>query len=105
MLAVKDVKTEPFVICQGPMTIVKPPIIDGGALCKGVAKLCCLDARFALPCDEEVPFQIGLFFVICLQGKPAPWHGVEVPEGANGKCLFIDAPKGSAPGNAEMARG
>ena len=32
---------------------------------------CCLEGRCALPCDDDVPFQIGCCGVYCV-GKPAP---------------------------------
>ena len=48
--------------------------------CKETMQCCCYDARFAFPCDNEVPFWIACLGVTCAGGnkkKTAP-QGVQV---------------------------
>lgn len=63
--------------------------------CKAVNNCCCLDCRFALPCDKDVPAVCGLFFIICypkcLCAKPY-------------SDIASDAPVGGAPVGEQIIR-
>lgn len=48
-------------------TLIVPPVCNGGPLCKGSSKVCCLESRCALPCDAEVPCTVGCCFLVCWQ--------------------------------------
>ena len=43
--------------------------------CKSSSQCLCCDDRCALPCDDQVPFQIGCLGIYCV-GKPAPKQNV-----------------------------
>ena len=45
--------------------------------CKSSSQCLCCDDRCAVPCDDEVPFQIGCLGIFCV-GKPAPKQNVVV---------------------------
>ena len=55
------------IMLRGWATCVKPPILSGGPLCKGLNHFACIETRYALPCDEDIPCMFGCCFVICFQ--------------------------------------
>lgn len=81
---------------RGNAACVKPPILTGGPLCKGVAQCCCLEQRFACPCDDEVPCAFAMCCVQCFRDYKVDFK------------VMADAPKvafgGGAPESEEMSR-
>jgi len=44
---------------SGQIKMIKPPVLSGGPLCKGVQRNWFMLCKFAVPCDSEVPFAIA----------------------------------------------
>lgn len=40
--------------------MIKPPVMSGGPCCKGSTRTFCAVAKFAFPCDDEVPFVVAV---------------------------------------------
>lgn len=73
MACVCPVSENPCVVCQETKVhLIKPPILNGGALCKSNGRCLCLASRCAFPCDGEVPCMLALCFVKCCEGHPGP---------------------------------
>lgn len=60
-----DTKRHKCLLSRIWATLIVPPVLDKGPVCKGTSRFCCLESRCALPCDEEVPFMFGMCFLIC----------------------------------------
>mmetsp|Transcript_4050 Transcript_4050/g.6424 ORF Transcript_4050/g.6424 Transcript_4050/m.6424 type:complete len:300 (+) Transcript_4050:84-983(+) len=54
------------ILCKGSSLLIMPY-----TCCKGVSQVCCLDSRYAFPCDDEVPciWTPCIFCTCCVQGK------------------------------------
>lgn len=58
---------EIVLIRSGQVKCIDPPVLRGGALCKGVSRNFCTIAKFAFPCDEDVPFALAGCGVKCAE--------------------------------------
>jgi hypothetical protein len=59
---------------KGMFSCAKPT-----TLCKGATVCLCIDSRGAFPCDDEVPFQIGLCGMMCVVHKPCCLASDDLP--------------------------
>lgn len=67
----KDMSAYEMLLCSsGQCKLVEPPILSGGPLCKGVQRNGFLFCKFAVPCDEEVPFAIACPGIKCAEKPP-----------------------------------
>ena len=56
-------------IRSGQIKCIDPPCLRGGPVCKGVQRNFCSIVKFAVPCDEEVPFALACFGLKCAERK------------------------------------
>merc|ERR1740124_1223477 len=82
---------------RGELTCVKPPILSGGPLCKGITQCLCLEQRFALPCDDEVPCTVACCFVQCF--REFKWEPKVMAEAPTVRISI-----GGGPQSEEMSR-
>jgi len=61
---------EILLVRGGQVKCIKPPILQGGPMCKGVSRSFCFLNKFAFPCDDEVPFALGCCGTKCAEKVP-----------------------------------
>ena len=86
---------ELLLISSGIIKCITPPILRGGPMCKGVSRSWFTFAKFAFPCDEEVPFAIS-----CCRYKCA-----EVVDGKLKFCGQLEQPTGKVQHPERTAHG
>lgn len=59
---------------SGQIKIIKPPVLAGGPLCKGVQRNWFTLCKFAVPCDSEVPFAIAPRIQMRREAQGRPVH-------------------------------
>lgn len=65
--------SETCVLCQGGASLTsKPPVLNGGPLCKSTSRICFFGNRCAFPCDNDVPCACAILFIKCFEAYPHP---------------------------------